>query len=185
MGSKKANRYITSISLTPEQQAWLEKEKLSLSDLVQKMLNARINGIYDDNREEVMEVLWERFRRLATWPNPRTPDQTQSWLNSAGWADELKSVSMTPHGFLAYVKRRVELDVTSPWELRFAVGIEKAAAGRQPTDQEIADEKRAAVETMRSSKGFGGELKPDNARPASETEMELLATRVKDVKQDG
>ncbi len=169
------NRVVSSIAITLEQKAWIDANNLSLSDLVQKMLSARMNGIYDDNREAAMDVLWERFRRLCTWPNPRTFSDVQSWLSSPGWADELKSVAMTPHGFLAYVRRRVELDANSPRELFIAVGLEKCKEGPKPTDEQIEEEKRQFMAQGQVSKGLKVVREADDARPVAGIEGELYA----------
>lgn len=178
MAKRAKNRVVSSVAITVEQHEWLKNKELSLSELVQKMLNARMSGIYDENREAMMDVLWERFRRMATWPNPRTIDMVQSWLSSPGWSDELKSVSMTPHGFLTYVKRRVELDPDAPRELRIAVGLEKVKPYRMPTDEEVEEEKRAFMSKAKP-KGLHVVRVGDDTRPVKKEEDGLYGTDTK------
>lgn len=172
MAKRIKNRVVSSVAITVEQHEWLKNEGLSLSDLVQKMLDARMSGIYDENREAVMDVLWERFKRFVSYPNARTIDMVHSWLGSPGWSDELKAIGMTPHGFLVYVKRRVEQDPGSPIELRIAVGLEKVKPYKMPTDEELEREKSDFLKKGQS-KGLHVERMDDDARPLKDEEAKL------------
>lgn len=115
-------RITTSVSLTPEHQKFIKDEGLSPTSLLQQAIEARMNGHYDEDREGVLDEMVDRFFKSG---RGRTFMESKDWLESPVWKEDLRSVGMTPMGFMSICRKRVEAGIENGIDplLQYMVGI--------------------------------------------------------------
>ncbi len=59
------NRHVRSICITPEQDQWVRENNINLSELVQKTVRAKMEGVYDEDKEAILDMLYDRFKLQA------------------------------------------------------------------------------------------------------------------------
>jgi len=98
-------RISTSVSLSPENAAYLKYNHLSPSDLLNKYVNLLRRGAYDEDRESMIDEMVERFFRDG---RGRPFQNCKDWLESPAWKEDLSAVGLTPMGFMSLCRKRVE-----------------------------------------------------------------------------
>lgn len=98
-------RVSTSVSISSENAKYLKDNKLSPSDLLNKYVSLLRRGAYDEDRETIIDEMVERFFKGG---RGRTFAQCRDWIQSPSWKEELRSMGLTPLGFVSICRKRVE-----------------------------------------------------------------------------
>lgn len=100
------SRIIVSCSVTKEQKDFIDENKLSPTALFQEHLTKIMTGVYDEDREGLLDEMAGRFFKDG---RGRTFSESKDWLESPAWKEDLRSMGLTPLGFMSICRKRVEM----------------------------------------------------------------------------
>lgn len=99
------SRIIVSCSLTQDQKDYLDGNRLSPTSVLQEAIEKRMTGVYDADREGLMDDLFDQFFKDG---RGRSFRQCKDWLESPAWREDLRASGLTALGFMSICRKRVE-----------------------------------------------------------------------------